>query len=864
MSLLSAVLLLWSCASDELLPSPEGDPVSVTFRPVLEDVSPATRAIGAAEKIDNIVVGVYETTGNSLSHRFSCEKAWADVERNGLSLSLIEGRSYKVVFWAECGSNTAYTLTEAGTIEADYRAYLNGGFGRMEELDAFYAVSDVSVGSSPEEDKGTINLSRPLAQLNFADNATNPEQDAHKAVLTITDLPISFDLFGGTVETSKTAAVFTFEDFPEDKLNVGGSEYHYVASSYLLAPSSGTFSVGATLDFQQKSDGSTIRKVELTGDDRVTLERNRKTNVLGSIVRQPEVWSVWDGVIPAESPLSTDSENRYIIDEASDLAWLSANGAALDAGSTFLQTMDIDMAAKTIGSVRLPAGSTYDGGGHTVRSYANSLFGDATNLTVNDLIVEGSTVTAAGTVTHVGTLVNTLTGSSSFRNVTVTGSSVSTSNGAAGGLVGYIRNKDGETLGVTFSGCTAAGNTVGGSLASGVYVGRFRGYDNSETLTFLPDNNASSAAFPATAAQPYYVTDNVATWLSSEDYSSYSGWVGDEEYNRGIVTCGTERYIPCWDGTKKVTPLTDGTTKLIYSAFDLAALQGGSHTAVTFKGDVDLGGDRATDKNRFTPISSIGTLDGENHKLYNLNIFHDSWIVGFINGTSGASTTHKNLHFVNSSVRAKMDGDEAQVYVGTLCPNVNTKYTVDNITITGGYVLGLGKVGGLIGFVTSEDAASLDCSNCKVESSTIENIEGTHDDVFGTDEINVTFKPHGEAGGLIGFIANDANITACQVNNCKINCYGQDDKKVMYIYTVPGRHVNRFIGDIRTLNGDAIVIKDCSATGNTFGQRREDRHSYKSGRSDVYCDLVGRAYSIIGDTKGSVKIVKGSTSTTIF
>lgn len=828
-------MFVWSaCSNEDSLMSGGDKEVSVTFQPKLKGDA-STRAIGGATRINKLDVIVYEEDENGmLSEKISDTKNWVTAQKDGISLTLIEGHTYQILFWAYCGDNTAYDI-EDGIISVDYSDYIDGGFAEMEKLDAFYAKEIVTIGNQKVEDRGTISLTRPLAQLNFADNTTQPVEGTHKAVVTFHSIPTSFNPFNGEVTTMTDAkndaddVTFTFTVFPDEMLN---SSYYYVSSNYLFAPTS----IEATLEFQ-KVDGTLINKFEFKDDNAITLAQNMKTNVYGSIVEEPQTWSVWDGTIPLESTLTIDPENQncYIIDEASDIAWLSKNGASLAAG-TFLQTIDIDMNSKEISSIKLPAGSTYDGGECKIKNYSNSLFGDADGVSVQNLNIEEA---AASGTSHVGVLMNTLKGSAKFTDITIANSSASTTNGAAGGMIGYVVRKSekdrSEKLNVEFLGCQLNTITVSGSESEGKFVGLLSGYDNQESITFNAQCQASSVS--VTDYTSVYTKANQSAWVTSDVTNKYDGWLGHETYRRGKVLFDNVRMAPRWDGTTKITPITDGTTKLIYSAFDLASLQGSDHTAVAFKENVDLGGDRATNKNPFTPISTIGTLDGENHKLYNLNIFYKNWIVGFINGTSG-KTEHKNLHFVNSSVRANMTGNEAQVYVGTLCPYVQHEYIVDNITITNGYVLGLGKLGGLIGFVTSETAASLECSKCSVTSTTIENIESSAVDRFGNQYVYADFYPQGEVGGLIGFIGNDVVVTDCHVTNCNFNCYGQDMKTAAGVYAVPGRHVNRFIGDIRTINGDIIKITECTAESNSFGIRRDEDTQYDQFK------LVGRCYYI--------------------
>lgn len=796
-----------------------GENVSVTFRPTLKGEL-NTRAIGDAAGIDRLTIVVYEGT-QTLSKKLSYSEDWDIAKRNGITLTLIEGHSYKILFWAENSVNTAYTLTNDGKITVDYNGYIDGGFAKMEEMDAFCGTSSITVGSKKNENK-QIELSRPLAQLNFADNTTLPEQGTHQTVVTFHGVPTSFNPFTGIVEMSNTDVVFTFADFPAETLSVDGSSYYYLSSNYFFAPQTGTISnMSATIDLQN-TDGISIKEIEVPD---ITLEKNKKTNILGSIVQQPETWSVWDGEIPKESTLTTDPENqnRYIIDEADDVAWLSVqeNAQSLAANSTFIMTVDVDMNnGSGLAAIQLPSGSILDGDGHTIKGLQleNALLGDVTDITVKNLTIEETTVAnTSADVTHIGVLVNTLKGSNTFSNIHIKSSSVSTQNGAAGGIVGYISRKDPnnreETLTVTFDDCHVTETTVSGTQSEGHFVGLLRGYDNKETLQF---NNNCTLTLSATvrSADEFvspYREGNEGAWLADNDYSKYNGWLGDEECYRGTVMYGDKRFIPCWDGITKITPLTDGTTKLIYSAFDLASLQGSGHAAVTFKEDVDLGGDRATNKNPFTPISTISTLDGGDKTIYNLYINVTNWIGAFIGASSG-TTSHKNLNFSNSSVLVKPSSGSELAYAATLCAYIEGSYTAENIKIDNAYVLGISKSGGLNGYVTS-GTTFYTAKQCSVNNLRLENSY-----LHLTGE---TFAASGEMGGLVGFIQQSALVESCSVTNSVINC----SNSVL-------RHVNQFIGTIRLDNSShRIDINKCNVSGNIYENKKDEKSKFVGGYS---------------------------------
>ena len=848
-----ATSIMSACTDEDML-GQSGDSVNITFRPSLGGEL-NTRAIGDATGIDQLVVAVYEGNG-TLSKTFSYSEDWNTVQQDGITLSLIEGRTYNIIFWAQDADNKAYSLTDDGKISVNYEEYLNDGFSQMEQLDAFYAIETVTVGAQKVEDKGTIYLTRPLAQVNFADNTTKPVQETHKAVVTFHRFPTSFDPFSGMITMSESDMSFIFKDFPEEEtLNINNSSYYYVASNYLFAPAEGTTSIEATLELQQ-IDGTSINTFEFKGEKSITLEKNKKTNVLGSIILQPETWSVWDGEMPTESTLTTDPENqnRYIIDEADDVVWLSVqeNAQSLAANSTFIMTVDVDMNnGSGLAAIQLPSGSILDGDGHTIKGLQleNALLGDVTDITVKNLTIEEITVAnISADVTHVGVLVNTLKGSNTFSNIHIKSSSVSTQNGAAGGIVGYISRKDPnnreETLTVTFDDCHVTETTVSGTQSEGHFVGLFRGYDNKETLQF---NNNCTLTLSATvrSADEFvspYREGNEGAWLADNDYSKYDAWLGDEECYRGTVMYGANRFIPCWDGITKITPLTDGTTKLIYSAFDLANCAGTNPGTIKFMQHVDMGA-----KN-FAPLTNISKLLGEYMTIYNLKVettFNtNSWDGGGLIRRCGTATI-QNITFNNANVKVThAEGSDGDAYASIVCGTAEGNNTLENVKVIGGKLYGCNKMGGLAGYITGTFSAT----GCVVDGLSIENYDSGGKDSFG-------FKANGEVGGAFGFIAANATISGCYVKNTTLNCVGVNNGKVFLTKKYAGRHVNEFIGDIRTTSGQTITI--------TYDEKNFSNNTYKN-RKDQYsqCKYIGHCYytsiSVLGigitDTMGKVYV----------
>ena len=859
-----AVLSLSACSNDDYLLQTEGESVSITFRPTLGSEL-NTRAIGDATGIDCLTVAVYEGT-QTLSKKFSFSEEWDIVKRNGIALTLIEGHSYKILFWAENSENSAYNITDDGRVVVDYDDYINGGFAKMEEMDAFFGISSITVGSQKVENNGEIKLSRPLAQLNFADNATQPEIGTHKTIVTFHSIASSFNPFTGAVEMSNTDQAFVFTDFPTETLMVEGSTYYYLSSNYLFAPQTGTVNISATIDVQN-TDGTSIKTIELSG---ITLEKNKKTNVTGSIVQQPETWSVWDGV--SKSQPTTDAQNRYIIDDAADIAWLCENGLDLNVNSSFLQTKDIDMSDKTIASIKLPVGSTYDGGGKTIKNFANSLFGDATTLIVKDLTVENITVSGS---THIGTLVNTLKGSSSFTNVSVTNASATTTSGAAGGMVGYIirtTEKDrNETLNVSFTGCKLNSVSVSGSASEGKFVGLLSGYDSNESLSFDAECDATEISISDYTS--VYTKANNSAWVNGDVTNKYDGWLGHETYRRAKVTFGGVRMAPRWDGTtateKADLLLYNGESNKyeVHSPFDLAGVRNAtaSPAALYLMENVDMYGygadgkffvhekftqskNASTDDNKFTAFSSITLLEGNNNGIYNLalNANGSDRYAFILSGNNG--DVHQNISFYDccTVVPHVVKSNEDNSYGATVVLSVSgATYKMDNIHAYRCKVFALQKTGIIAGRLVSATMATI--NNCSVNDCYIENYNcKEHQEDFG---YGVKFYSPGEVGGLIGFVENFATISNCHVKGTTIYAFGQNDQKVYYVVTIPGRHVGQFIGDIRTSDDekDKIVLTNCTIDSNTKCTNRWDKHSK--------CNMIGRVYYVsLLDSKGTVTL----------
>ena len=167
-------------------------------------------------------------------------------------------------------------------------------------------------------------------------------------------------------------------------------------------------------------------------------------------------------------------------------------------------------------------------------------------------------------------------------------------------------------------------------------------------------------------------------------------------------------------------------------------------------------------------------------------------------------------------------------------------------------------MGGLLGRLAAETSTIKNCSVIGYEIKNYEVNDKPEDFAkIATDKgyycEECIFYPHGEIGGLIGFVTSDSDISDCSVVNTVIDATGQVAKSpriglnslLAVNVTIAGRYVNEFIGNIRTPNKEKVTISNVLTDGNSY-VRDSWKHSDK-------CSIVGGIYYVpVLDDKGSV------------
>ncbi|MBO5862237.1 MAG: hypothetical protein J6Q88_03770, partial [Bacteroidales bacterium] len=600
------LLTLPSCTLVDLGELLLGSQTEVTFQFRTEQDDYPAGTTSATHPVNRLQAVIYQRLSGELSPLDTITESWPDALRDGVKVKLNNRKTYAVLFWADDKDNTAYSFTEDGTVNVDYTDYLEGGIEKMKQMYALYCSVIISP-DSPADSIVTIPLKSPAAHLRFTD--TFPAESAR---LTFESLPNGLNPFTGALTSYTDELTFEFSELSSE---ASGNAFH-ISDNYIIAPSDSSATVSCTAVIIE--DGAEVASYRFNDDAAISIEQGKEYEISLQTPSADNNYSIWDGTYPTASTLTVDPADPacYIIDSAEDIIWLSeaAHTDTLRSGLTFKVITDIDMGHKPGQQpLHLPAKATFDGNGHTLKGLElqAGLFGvTAQNLNVRNITIEDSKVEGIETA-DVGMLVNTLKGSSSFTNVNIRNSQVAAADGAAGGIAGYISRKSkssrAEKMNVTFKNCHIYNTGIAGTTKEGWFVGRLRGYDNGETITFGSDCDVTPAN-ELKELKSTYIEGNEGIWLSEIDFSHFNSWLGGEECYRGIVNYGENRFIPRWDGQTQVKPLLaksayddtpdsqviEGEKRImIYSAFDLAGARSkisASPAAIYFRENVDMYG----------------------------------------------------------------------------------------------------------------------------------------------------------------------------------------------------------------------------------------------------------------------------------
>lgn len=278
---MAAVCSVSSCSEDEY----GNDVENVSFS--LSLPSESTRTMGEGLNADLLHYYVYRKEGEAL--RYLEEKSGTvDIVgfKADLSLSLVKGWNYKIVFWADHAGNSFYNY-DAGmhVMNINYE----GAVGQDDSRDAFYTVECVTLSGPVQRN---LTLTRPFAQINVGTDDVVAAQEKGITVtqtgMTVKGIYDKLNLVTGEVEGEPVNVEFGMGDIPDSGESFpfaggedAGSEaasksYDYLAMNYVL-----TAKGRCTIDVSVTTDNANVKQIDVT---QVPVERNWRTNIYGSLL----------------------------------------------------------------------------------------------------------------------------------------------------------------------------------------------------------------------------------------------------------------------------------------------------------------------------------------------------------------------------------------------------------------------------------------------------------------------------------------------------------------------------------------------------------------------------------------------------
>ena len=267
---LAAAGVLASCAMEPFRTDGTGRGPSerMTFNVSLGTATKAVApsAFDDGKKVDKLYAAAFDASG-----KLAAQKV-ADVNEaaSSVTLTLIKGAAYKVVFFAMKEGQYNYSFADGNQASFSYKdkTYL----ANDPDNDAFYAVLEVKSASAKEEN---VILRRPFAQINVLSKNKPDGQTEFTSTMTVT-APSAFDLIGEKATGESQERVFASHEIDTEHLTSPSTVYpHWIGMNYVLVPTS---SKKVTISaFKESGMSASITPGE------VQVQPNYRTNLVGEL-----------------------------------------------------------------------------------------------------------------------------------------------------------------------------------------------------------------------------------------------------------------------------------------------------------------------------------------------------------------------------------------------------------------------------------------------------------------------------------------------------------------------------------------------------------------------------------------------------
>lgn len=278
-------LLAVSCNKEQVTEVPDGQTVDVTFTAALPGEM-ATKALGDGQTAKTLYVSVYENDDAKTKLELDKTATFTDLKTQ-VTFSLVKGKTYNFVFWAQAAEGAPYDVTDLKNIKISYE----GAEANDEKRDAFYATrKELKVNGALTE---TIKLYRPFAQVNFGtadyDAAVAAGVEPVKSVFTATDVATVFDTFEAEGKEAKDVVTFTESALPGETLVTKAGDYKWMTMNYILpmGKQDAKHISNVTAEFIPET-GITVK----ASSPQTPVQNNYRTNILGNLLTSQVIFNI--------------------------------------------------------------------------------------------------------------------------------------------------------------------------------------------------------------------------------------------------------------------------------------------------------------------------------------------------------------------------------------------------------------------------------------------------------------------------------------------------------------------------------------------------------------------------------------------
>lgn len=352
-------LLAVSCNKEQVAEVPDGQTVDVTFTAALPGEM-ATKAIGDGQTAKTLYVSVYENDDAKTKLDLDKTATFTDLKTQ-VTFSLVKGKTYNFVFWAQAAEGAPYDVTDLKNIKISYE----GAEANDEKRDAFYATrKELKVNGALTE---TIKLYRPFAQVNFGtadyEAAVAAGVEPVKSVFTATDVATIFDTFEAEGKEAKDVVTFTESALPGETLVTKAGDYKWMTMNYILpmGKQDAKHISNVTAEFIPET-GITVK----ASSPQTPVQNNYRTNILGNLLTSQVIFNI--EIVPIFNEPDNDIDIVNIKNVESLKALFATGGSA---------TLSEDLVVNEPISVATGAEVTLDLNGKTVTN-TEDLWDEAT------------------------------------------------------------------------------------------------------------------------------------------------------------------------------------------------------------------------------------------------------------------------------------------------------------------------------------------------------------------------------------------------------------------------------------------------------------------------------------------------------